>query len=81
MGNKVQNKGVRGEFSICPVLCYLQVLILLPPARASSPLLSRDTASPVISFSIHCLSPPAWKGSAGDISETDYFTLKQTSFF
>lgn len=82
MGNKVQNKGVGGgEFSICPVLCYLQVLILLPPARASSPLLSWDTASPVISFSIHCLSPPAWKGSAGDISETDYFTLKQTSFF
>lgn len=82
MANKVQNKGAgRGEFSICPVLCYLQVLILLPPAQASSPLLSRDTASPVISVSIHCQSPPAGKGSAGDISETDYFTLKQTSLF
>lgn len=45
MGNKVQNKGVgEGWFSIYPVLCSPQVLILLPPARASSPFLSSPKA-------------------------------------
>lgn len=43
MGTEVQNEG--GD--ICPVLRSPQVLILLPPARASSPLLSWGTAPPL----------------------------------
>lgn len=54
------------------------------PVASSQSLLSssflRHSPAPVVSISVYGQSPPVWKGPAGDVSKTDYFTLKQTSF-
>lgn len=82
MGTKVQNQG-GGE-----IVFYLSCSLFSPSpdsvASNQSRLLSssflRHSPTPVVSISVYCQSPPVWKGSAGDVSKTDYFTLKQTSF-